>query len=966
MTGERTADGYNAGYAEQLYERDLRDRGLVPPSLSDWYENGGAIPRASATGGTTAEGTAGIDRSELTQLLRTAAAAGSLVESYRTVGHLAVSIDPLGSPPPGHPSLDPGFHGVTEEDLARIPAAAIGMERHGATALDATRTLREVYCGRIGYELDHMEDPVQWNWLLEYIESGRHMNPVDQHGKVHLLRILTEVDGLESFLQRSYLGQKRFSIEGIDMMVPMIRRIIRRTALAGTKKFFIGMAHRGRLNVLAHIIGFPYESLLAEFEGRRSRGMQSRISEAGSGDVKYHVGARQLVRSPVGELEISLAPNPSHLEHVNPVVQGMARAARELMARESGTPLTGEDESGLDAFGTAVLPILVHGDSAFMGQGIVPETLNLARLHGYENGGTIHIVANNQLGFTTDPYDTRSSRYASDIALGFRVPILHVNADDPEACLSAVQLAIDFHMEFAEDVVVDLVGYRRYGHNEGDEPSYTQPVMYKKIREHPTVRQIWADRLVSDGVVTQTEVDEMSEASARRLADARARAIDESPESEDGERTSYTSTAGTTLGIGMEVERDRPRSYDVLTVEEEGWRESLEAPSADRLRELNDAIHAWPDGFEPNPKLERQLERRRASLEEGIEWAHAEALAFASLVADGVPVRLSGEDSERGTFSQRHLVLHDAGDGGTWTPLKHIADGQGQFQVWNSPLSEAAVLGFEYGYSTAALDTLVLWEAQFGDFANVAQAIIDQFIVAGRSKWGQESRLALLLPHGYEGQGPEHSSARLERFLELAAEQNIRVANLTTPAQYFHLLRLQALRPARRPLVLMTPKSLLRHPAARSTIAELAEDHFHPVLPGLRSEKARADVGRIVLCSGKVFYDLVGADAWAESPAVDVIRVERIHPFPESELAALFGQYPQAAEIVWLQEEPANMGAWQYLRPRLERLAGPDTPVRYVGRPERASPAEGYAAAHQEEQQSIVAAALSREVQAKA
>lgn len=962
MNDERAADGYNAGYAEQLYEKDLRDRGLVPPSLSEWYENGGSIPRASAGSPPAVDAVSTeIDPSALTSLLRTAAAAGSLVESYRTVGHLAVPIDPLGSSPPGHPSLDPEFHGVSDEDLARIPAGAIGLDRHGETALDATRALRDVYCGRIGYELDHMENPAHWNWLVEYIESGRHLDPVDEHGKVHLLRILTEVDGLESFLQRSYLGQKRFSVEGIDMMVPMIRRIIRRTALAGTRKFFIGMAHRGRLNVLAHIIGFPYESLLAEFEGRRSRGMQSRISEAGSGDVKYHVGARQLVRSPVGELEISLAPNPSHLEHVNPVVQGMARAAREVMARESGAPLTGEDESGLDAFGTAVLPILVHGDSAFMGQGIVPETLNLARLHGYENGGTIHIVANNQLGFTTDPFDTRSSRYASDIALGFRVPILHVNADDPEACLSAVQLAIDFHMEFAEDVVVDLVGYRRYGHNEGDEPSYTQPLMYKKIREHPTVRQIWADRLVSEGVVSEAEVDEMSEAAAARLSDARARATDESPEPENEEQTKYTSTAGTTLGIGMEVERDRPRGYDVLTAEEAGWRETVASPSVERLRELNEAIHAWPEDFEPNPKLQRQLERRRASLDEGIEWAHAEALSFASLVSEGVPVRLSGEDSERGTFSQRHLVLHDAGTGATWTPLKQIADGQGHFQVWNSPLSEAAVLGFEYGYSTAAPDTLVLWEAQFGDFANVAQAIIDQFIVAGRSKWGQESRLALLLPHGYEGQGPEHSSARLERFLELAAEQNIRVANLTTPAQYFHLLRLQALRPARRPLVLMTPKSLLRHPAARSSLTELAEDRFHPVLPGLRSEEERAGVSRILLCSGKVFYDLVGSDAWTENPSVDVIRVERIQPFPAEELAALFTQYPKASEIVWLQEEPANMGAWQFVQPRLERLAGPERALRYVGRPERASPAEGYAAAHKLEQQSIISAALSDE-----
>ena len=964
MSRQRTADGYNAGYAEQLYEKDLRDRGIVPPSLSDWYENGAPVsgaPAPVADGVPPATGAGAVAPAELNELLRSAAAAGSLVESFRTVGHLAVPIDPLGSEPPGHPSLDPDFHGVTDEELARIPASAIGLERHGETALDATRTLRQIYCGRIGYELDHMEDPVQWNWLVEYIESGRHLDPVDTGGKIHLLRILTEVDGLESFLQRSYLGQKRFSIEGIDMMVPMIRRIIRRTALAGTKKFFIGMAHRGRLNVLAHIIGFPYESLLAEFEGRHSRGMQSRISEAGSGDVKYHVGARQLVRSPVGELEISLAPNPSHLEHVNPVVQGMARAERELLARQSGAPVTGEDESGLDAFGTAVLPILVHGDSAFMGQGIVPETLNLARLHGYENGGTIHIVANNQLGFTTDPYDTRSSRYASDIALGFRVPILHVNADDPEACLSAVQLAIDFHMEFAEDVVVDLVGYRRYGHNEGDEPGYTQPVMYEKIRAHPTVRQIWADRLVDEGVVTRAEVDEMAKATADRLAESRARVNDESDDGEPdaGEPEIYTSTAGTTLGIGMEVERDRPRGYETLTEEDDSWRESLAGPAAERLLELNDAIHAWPEGFTPNPKLARQLDRRRSSIDEGIEWAHAEALAFASLLTEGVPVRLSGEDSERGTFSQRHLVLHDTHNGDTWTPLKHLADGQGQFQVWNSPLSEAAVLGFEYGYSTAAPDTLVLWEAQFGDFANVAQAIIDQFIVAGRSKWGQESRLALLLPHGYEGQGPEHSSARLERFLDLAAERNMRVANLTTPAQYFHLLRLQALRPARRPLVLMTPKSLLRHPAARSTLNELADGHFQPVLPGVREESERSSVRRIVLCSGKLFYDLTGSDAWETSREVDVVRVERIYPFPGEQLEALLGDYPGVRELVWAQEEPANMGAWGYVRPRLEQLAGSERALHYIGRPERASPAEGYAAAHALEQQSIVAAALS-------
>jgi 2-oxoglutarate dehydrogenase E1 component len=883
--------------------------------------------------------------------LRIAAATGSLVEALRTQGHLNVQIDPLGTPRTGHPSIEPEFHGITWSDLETIPSSAVGLQALGGTARDAVERLREIYAGRIGYELDHMEDSAKWNWLANYIESGQHMDPVDQGGKVHLLRILTEVEGFESFLQRSYLGQKRFSIEGLDMMVPMIRRIIRRTALGGTQKYFIGMAHRGRLNVLAHIIGFSYEAILAEFEGQSSRGMQDRAAEAGSGDVKYHVGARELVRSKMGELEISLAPNPSHLEHVNPVVQGMARAERELMARQSGLLMSEDDESALDAYGTSVLPILVHGDAAFMGQGIVPETLNLSRLPGYENGGTIHIVANNQLGFTTNPRDSRSSRYASDIALAFRMPIVHVNADDPEACLSAVQLAIDFHLEFSEDVVVDLVGYRRYGHNEGDEPAYTQPVMYEKIRNHPTVRSLWVDRLVEEGVIQRAAADEMATAINERLAEAR-QAVSEEDDDSDDDPDIGAPTAGSTLGIGMEVERDRPRGYEALT-EETGWRDVSTAIDRTRATDLNAAVHAWPGDFKPNPKLARQLERRRDSLEDGIDWAHAEALAFAALLTEDVPVRLSGEDSERGTFSQRHLVLHDSETGREWTPLKHLGEKQAQFQVWNSSLSEAAVLGFEYGYASVAADSLVLWEAQFGDFANVAQAIIDQFIVAGRSKWGQESRLVMLLPHGYEGQGAEHSSARLERFLELAAQDNIRVANCTTPAQYFHLLRLQALRPARRPLVVMTPKSLLRHPRARSGIDDLGGG-FQPLLPAEAAGRDPSAVRRLLLCSGKIYYDLTGADEWERAAAVDLARVEMLYPFPRAELAGLLARYPALEEIVWVQEEPENMGAWRALAPELRETAGEEVRVRFVGRPAAASPAEGYAGAHAAAQARIV------------
>ena len=514
-------------------------------------------------------------------------------------------------------------------------------------------------------------------------------------------------------------------------------------------------------------------------------------------------------------------------------------------------------------------------------------------------------------------------------------------------------------MEFAEDVIVDLVGYRRHGHNEGDEPAYTQPVMYQKIRAHPTVRQIWSDRLVTEGVLEQSETDEMAEQTSTRLNEARQEVLDEDESEAPVELEVYETTAGTTLGIGMKVERERPRGYEALTEEESDWREALAAPGDDRLRALNEVIFSWPDGFTPFPKLARQLERRKSSIAEAVDWAHAESLAFASLLAEGVPIRLSGEDSERGTFSQRHLVLHDANTGEKWTALKHLSPEQAQFQVWNSPLSEAAVLGFEYGYSATATDTLVLWEAQFGDFANVAQAIVDQFIVAGRSKWGQESRLSLLLPHGYEGQGPEHSSARLERFLQLSAERNIRVANLTTPAQYFHLLRLQALRPARRPLVLMTPKSLLRHPAARSSLEDLSSGFFRPLLPGLRDESVREGVRRLVLCSGKVFYDLTGSERWTESLSVDIARLERIYPFPAEQLQEVLAAYPALEELAWVQEEPANMGAWGFVRPLLEQLAGSDLTIRYIGRPEMASPAGGHAAAHALEQQSIIDEALA-------
>jgi 2-oxoglutarate dehydrogenase E1 component len=911
MSDSYQADGYNAGYADQMYERDLRRQGVIPPSLADPAPNG--APAAFASG---------LSVEAMQHLLHTAAAAGALAEDYRTHGHLLVPLDPLGSEPPGHPAVQLAFHNVTEADLSEVPAAAIGLERLGATALDVVRSLHRVYCERIGYELDHMDDVDQWNWLVEYIESQRHLAPSSPQSQKRVLEILTEVEGFERFLHRAYLGQKRFSIEGLDMLIPMLSSAIRFAARGGTKRALLGMAHRGRLSVLSRLIGRPYEAIIADFEGDHAQGIQTEVT--GTGDVKYHLGAHVTVTTSAGDIEVQLAPNPSHLEHINPVIEGMARAERERLVQARAEVF---DET----HGTDVLPILVHGDSAFIGQGVVAETMNLCRLPGYETGGTLHIVANNQLGFTTDPADSRSTRYASDLALAFRIPILHVNADDPEACLAAIKLGMDYRTEFGEDVVIDLVGYRRYGHNEGDEPAYTQPRMYEQIKDHPSVRDMWVDHLVEMGTIERAEAEQLAEQFEARMQEAR-RVVTENRYAEA-------------------VETRPPRRQDMAEPADM-------SVSAETLARLNDAVHSWPDDFTVFPKLARQLERRRDQFEKQIDWGHAEALAFASLLEAGVPIRLSGEDTQRGTFSHRHSVLHDAGTGSRYTPLSHVSPDQAWFRVWNSPLSEVAVLGFEYGYSVNAEDALVLWEAQFGDFANVSQAIIDQFIVSGRSKWSQESRLVMLLPHGYEGQGPEHSSARLERFLDLAAEDNVRVANCTTPAQYFHLLRDQALSSIRRPLIVMTPKSLLRHPAARSTAASLSEESFEAVLPG-DSKRNRDEVTRLVLCSGKVYYDLVGTEAWSESEGIDVARVEMLYPFPSNELQALLSGYPNLREVTWLQEEPANMGAWRYLHEPLRELAAVrDVTLRAVARPERASPAPGTATMHALEQRNLMEAVL--------
>jgi 2-oxoglutarate dehydrogenase E1 component len=683
---------------------------------------------------------------------------------------------------------------------------------------------------------------------------------------------------------------------------------------AGAHEVVIGMAHRGRLNVLAHIIGRPYEEVLREFEGERT--IEAVVAKEGaSGDVKYHLGAVGRRSTDVGDVSVLLAANPSHLEAVDPVVEGITRA--EQTDRSSRT---GDHDPAI------AVPILIHGDASFPGQGVVAETLNLQNLIGYTTGGTLHLIANNQIGFTTDPADGRSTRYSSDLAKGFDMPIIHVNADDPEAANSAVRLALAFRQRFGTDVVVDLVGYRRHGHNEGDEAAFTQPLMAERIAAHPTVRAVYAQRLAEAGEIPAEQAEGLAKEMQERMRAAHD-ALKSSltrHESSSGEGTPVAAEASVETGV-----------------------------PAERLRELQQELVRVPEGFTVNPKLAKMLERRAEALDAGgIDWGQAESLAFSSLLVEGIPIRLTGQDTERGTFSHRHLVLHDAETGAQHAPIKHLAAASASLEAHNSPLSEYATLGFEYGYSVTAPEALVLWEAQFGDFINGAQIVVDQFLVSGLAKWRQTSRLTLLLPHGYEGNGPEHSSARLERFMQLAAQENIRVVNATTAAQYFHLLRRQALDPNARPLIVMTPKGLLRLREAASSLSDLSEGRFLPVLDDPAATD-RSAVTRLVLTSGKLFYDIAGDERRAQTPQVAVARFEQLYPFPVGPAAALVASYPSVREVVWAQEEPQNMGAWRAIRHRLEEaVAG--RPLRYVGRPWRASPSEGYPTSHQRAQERIV------------
>jgi 2-oxoglutarate dehydrogenase E1 component len=936
MAELREFHGPNAGYVLDLYEHFTRDpasvdegwraflSSLTPADLQRLESAAGPAPAPASASAAPASAAAPADFNKIF-------AARELGRSIRARGHTAARLDPLGGDAPADPVLDPARYNLTEAELAALPASAVfGYHPSSPNALAEVQRLRTVYMGSVGYEWLHLPDPEERTWLREAIESGRYMQPPPPERRRALLERLSQVQGFENFLHRAFNGQKRFSIEGTDAMVPMLDEIIAEAAAAGSGDVIIGMAHRGRLNVLTHVLGKPVEMMIAGFKAVQDHpnDAAAQNSDEPSGDVKYHMGWTDEREVAGRRVRVQLSPNPSHLEFVNPVVVGMTRAAQDDTSRP-GPPTIDH---------TKAVGILIHGDAAFPGQGTVAETFNMQGLPGYAVGGTLHIIANNQVGFTTDPQQGRSTRYSSDLAKGFEVPVVHVNADDAEACLGVARLAHAYRLRWGKDFVIDLVGYRRWGHNEGDEPLFTQPLMYDRIKGHPTARAVYAERLVREGVVSADEAD----APLQRVMEALGQVLDN-------------------LG--------KPKPHGDHEFSPNGKSTTETAVPRERLLELNAALLARPEGFVPNPRLDKTLQRRgeAGNGQPNIDWGHAEALAFASLLAEGLPIRLTGQDVERGTFSHRHAVLRDARTGERLNVFHHLPQARASLEIHNSPLSEMAVVGFEYGYAVGDSHALVLWEAQFGDFVNGAQVMIDQYLAASHQKWEQRSALVLLLPHGYEGQGPEHSSARLERFLQLCAEDNLRVANCTTSANYFHLLRRQAalLHADPRPLVVMSPKSLLRHPLAASAIDQLATGTFQPVL-GDPSAAERADgVTRLVLCSGKVYVDLVGStdEQRAERAALEgrervaIGRVEELYPFPEEEIGALVASYPNLREVVWVQEEPRNMGAWSYIAPKLTEMLL--LPLRYEGRPERASPAEGYQHRHLREQNRIVTAALS-------
>lgn len=909
--------GPNAGYVLELYEKYRHNPSSVDQATRNLFdrwkpsEDGAAAPAAA----------------EVNKIVGVI----NLAQTIRSLGHLDVEIDPLGrQKPPGHPLLDYKTYGLTEEELSQLPASPIGgpIVEKSANALEAIKSLREIYCSRTGYDYEHIHLPEERDWLMNTAESGTFRPPQDPINHKALLDRLTRVEVFELFIHRIFPGKFRFSIEGVDITVPMLDELIGAAAEEDILNILLGMAHRGRLNVMAHVLNKSYEQILAKFKDPvLSRAFRDDLGM--TGDVKYHEGGRRAEKNGRQiDLVVTLAPNPSHLEAVNPVIEGMARAA--------GTRV---DKSGPAQFDpTVTLPVVIHGDAAFSGQGVVPETFNLSRIPGYSTGGTIHIITNNQLGYTTVPTASRSTLYASDLAKGFEVPIVHVNADDPEACIESVRVAFAYRSQFHKDFLIDLVGYRRYGHNEADEPGFTQPLMYEEIAKHPTVRDLWAKDLEKRNIISKDQAEELVSKYMSELHNVL--------ESLDPEKA-------------LEPQPEPPLPGAAKKVKT--------GISVERLKELNDELLRVPAGFELHSKLKRPIQRRREAFDQAdqknIDWSTAEDLAFGSILEDGIAIRFTGQDTQRGTFSQRHSVFHDVKTDKTFTPLQALPQAKAAFEILNSPLTENAAIGFEYGYNIQEPGRLVLWEAQYGDFINGAQTMVDEFLVSARAKWGQTPSLVLLLPHGYEGTGPDHCAGRLERFLQLAAETNMRIANCTTAAQYFHLLRRQAalLQSDPLPLIIMTPKSLLRHPLVASSLGELADGRWQPVIDDDDARQRPKKVRRLILCSGKVYVDLIGSDHRNKNQNVAIARVEQLYSFPSEELKTVLDGYPNLKEVIWVQEEPANMGAWTFMWPRLSHIADGRWPIRYIGRPASSNPAEGSASQHKVNQEAIIEQAYNLE-----
>ncbi|MFN3297251.1 2-oxoglutarate dehydrogenase E1 component [Caldimonas sp.] len=932
--------GGNAPYVEELYEAYLDNPGSVPDNWRAYFD---ALQNVPAVDGSDsrdvahapviesfaqrAKSNAFAVKASSTDLAvaRKQVHVQSLIAAYRFLGSRWADLDPLKRHErPRIPELEPAFYDLTESDMDITFSATntYFTKAEQMTLREILQALRETYCGTIGAEFMHITEPAEKRWWQERLESSRSKPVFTGEKKKAILERLTAAEGLERFLHTKYVGQKRFSLEGGESFIAAMDELIKRAGEKGVQEIVIGMAHRGRLNVLVNTLGKMPKDLFAEFEHTAKEDLPA-------GDVKYHQGFSSDVSTPGGPVHLSLAFNPSHLEIVNPVVEGSVKARM--------------DRRG-DKEGDQVLPVLVHGDAAFAGQGVVMETLALAQTRGYYTGGTVHIVINNQIGFTTsDPRDTRSTLYCTDVVKMIEAPVLHVNGDDPEAVVFCTQLALDYRQEFNKDVVVDIVCFRKLGHNEQDTPSLTQPLMYKKIAKHPGTRKLYADKLVTQGVLPEDGPEEMVKA-YRAAMDAGKHTV-------DPVLTNFKSKY----------------AVDWTPFLGKKWTDAADTalPLAE-IKRLAERITTIPGNFKLHPLVEKVIADRAAMGrgEINVDWGMGEHLAFASLVASGYPVRLSGEDCGRGTFTHRHAVLHDQNrekwDEGTYIPLQNVADNQAPFVVIDSILSEEAVLGFEYGYASADPNTLVIWEAQFGDFANGAQVVIDQFIASGEVKWGRANGLTLMLPHGYEGQGPEHSSARLERFMQLAADNNMQICQPTTASQIFHVLRRQMVRMFRKPLVLMTPKSLLRNKDATSPLSEFTKGEFRTVIGELNAEIEAAKVKRVIVCSGKVYYDLVKKREEKKALDVAIIRVEQLYPFPHKAFATELKKYPNATDVVWCQDEPQNQGAWFFVQHYIHENMLEGQKLGYAGRPASASPAVGYAHLHQEQQKALLEQAFAK------